>query len=478
MYLHDLTTLRDILEEIKPKPLFNDDEKLELIESTICYMDDFINDNALLYSNPQFHDILNEYLFKSIIIQVENISDYDIEEDVNMIIDESNKIYFQHSWPKRSFCNTFINKKINKKFINNISKKLTYIKEKPQPEQRTDEWHEYRHTLITASAAWKALNSEAKKNEIIYEKCAPLEFKSYGVNTPLHWGQKYEPVSVMIYEDKYKTKVDDFGCIKHDKFNFLGASPDGINTNTRSQLFGRMLEIKNVVSRIINGIPKEDYWIQMQLQMETCDLDECDFLETGFIEYPSEEEFLNDGSFTTTKNNKMKGIIINFQQDGKPLYEYMPLHLSKDEYDVWCNEMMETHADLTWVKNIYWYLDQYSCILVLRNKLWFKYAIKEIENVWNIILKERKSGYKHRAPKKKSKKSTTIEIKQSDGCLISIADLSNNLNIDLDVLNQDEDEDEISIESEKPLVDNSDNNDSVETIIHIETKTVEESQQV
>ena len=43
---------------------------------------------------------------------------------------------------------------------------------------------------------------------------------------------------------------------------FLGASPDGINTNNRTSLFGRMLEIKNVVSREINGIPKEDYWIQ------------------------------------------------------------------------------------------------------------------------------------------------------------------------------------------------------------------------
>ena len=29
-----------------------------------------------------------------------------------------------------------------------------------------------------------------------------------------------------------------------------------------------MLEIKNPVSREITGIPKEEYWIQMQLQME------------------------------------------------------------------------------------------------------------------------------------------------------------------------------------------------------------------
>ena len=34
----------------------------------------------------------------------------------------------------------------------------------------------------------------------------------------------------------------------------------------------------------LDGIPKKEYWIQMQLQMEVCDLDECDFLETRFIE--------------------------------------------------------------------------------------------------------------------------------------------------------------------------------------------------
>ena len=45
-----------------------------------------------------------------------------------------------------------------------------------------------------------------------------------------------------------------------------------------------MLEIKNIVNREINGIPKKEYWIQMQLQMEVCDLGECDFLETRFKE--------------------------------------------------------------------------------------------------------------------------------------------------------------------------------------------------
>ena len=80
----------------------------------------------------------------------------------------------------------------------------------------------------------------------------------------------------MYYEYINNTKVNEFGCIKHTKHDFLAASPDGIVCDMSSNLYGRMLEIKNVVSRTITGA-KMEYWIQMQLQMEVCDLNECDF---------------------------------------------------------------------------------------------------------------------------------------------------------------------------------------------------------
>ena len=49
---------------------------------------------------------------------------------------------------------------------------------------------------------------------------------------------------------------------------FYLASPDGINIKADSPYYGRAVEIKNPVSREITGIPKKDYWIQMQIQME------------------------------------------------------------------------------------------------------------------------------------------------------------------------------------------------------------------
>ena len=140
----------------------------------------------------------------------------------------------------------------------------------------------------------------------------------------------------------------------------------------------------------------------MQLQMETCNLNECDFLETAFKEYDSEEDFMNDGNtFTHTEAGQLKGTIVYFIKDGKPHYEYMPLHISKEESEVWYDEIMSKNTDLTWLKDIHWWLDEYSSVLVLRNKVWFESAISKIKEVWTIIEKERVTGHEHRLPKRK-----------------------------------------------------------------------------
>ena len=61
-----------------------------------------------------------------------------------------------------------------------------------------------------------------------------------------------------------------------------------------SSRYGRLLEIKNVKSREIDGTVSKPYWIQTQVQMEVCDLNECDFLETKFIEYENYNSYVND----------------------------------------------------------------------------------------------------------------------------------------------------------------------------------------
>lgn len=64
---------------------------------------------------------------------------------------------------------------------------------------------------------------------------------------------------------------------------------------------------------------------------------------------------------------------------------------------------MEKNIELEWFKNIYWKLDEFSCILVLRNKHWFKNAIPILQSIWNTIEIEKISGFQHRAPKIREK---------------------------------------------------------------------------
>ena len=66
------------------------------------------------------------------------------------------------------------------------------------------------------------------------------------IDSPFHNGHKYEPLSIMHYEFDFKTTVGEFGCKAHTKFPFLRASPDGINIAEKSNLFGRLVEVKTL----------------------------------------------------------------------------------------------------------------------------------------------------------------------------------------------------------------------------------------
>jgi len=384
-----------------PNTLLNTNDRDEIALTIMNLMDNYLEKSPLEVSCYHFENDIQEYVVSNLFIGLKDFYDHDIlQNELVEIYYKTCKIYFTKYYPKRSYDDTFIRKTPN---FEAIKEKILYIENKPQPEQKSKEWYLFRHNLITASSAWKVFKSQSTINQLIVEKCKTIDVNKYDIvntSTPMHHGNKYEDVSIMFYEYKYNTKIRDYGCIQHDTYKFLGASPDGINVEPNSELYGRMLEIKNPTSREITGIPKEDYWIQMQLQMETCDLNECDFLETSFKEYESEEEFTNDGSFTYSDKNELKGVMVYFMKDGKPLYEYMPLYISKTEYEIWYDNIMEKHANITWISNLYWRLENYSCILVLRNKEWFKHAIPHIDTTWSIIEKEKVDGFQHRMPKK------------------------------------------------------------------------------
>jgi hypothetical protein len=153
-------------------------------------------------------------------------------------------------------------------------------------------------------------------------------------------------------------------------------------------------------------------------------LDECDFLETKFVEYDTEEDFKKDDE------SDYKGIILYFSTESKPIYKYCPigLHENEEAYAKWEEETMDSNSDKTWIKTIYWKAETVSCVLVQRNKMWFELNIDELKHVWSIIEKERVEGFEHRSPNKRTKKEDHSPFSGS-GCLINVNKLSGKTDI-------------------------------------------------
>jgi len=417
---------------------FTKSEMLDIETNIYENIEEYLKQEIINISSPHFYDDLVEDItnvFHDYWMDCE-ICEEDDYDEIEYIIENLLDVYLDFSAiPRRSISYQSI---VDDEIINTdeISRKITALQNLEQPKQKTTEWYEMRYNLITASNIWKALSSVAQRNSLIYEKCKPLNLfqsshSSTNTDGPLHWGIKCEPLTVMIYEDMFQTRVGDFGCIRHPVYNFIGASPDGINIDPTNKVrFGRMLEIKNVVNRDITGTPKEEYWVQCQTQMETCDSDDCDFVETRIKEHENKEEFYSD------VEHEYKGVILHFMMRtsnmtpekisenltavNSPVYKYMPLDVprNEDEIDSWIqNTRALYNSELILFKTIYWYLDEISCVLIPRNRAWFQAAVPIIEDTWATILKERSSGYEHRASKKRVPKTDPqIQVEKIDNC--------------------------------------------------------------
>jgi putative phage-type endonuclease len=423
---------------------------IDLVDPLICanYQDllvnisdsmlEFINTNLMQLIYNDLYDEVQEttyniyyaqFIEEPNAVKLFNINEIAAKDLLYNSIKICQKLVFKFYIPRRSYdkthiikdsCNQSINLTIN---FNKIKLQLNYLNNIVQAEQRSDEWYIFRRSTLTASNIYKIFQSDYSQSQLIIEKSEPIDvnkFKVTNLSSPLHWGQKYEPVSLLYYEHINNTKVSQFGCIPHAKYSYIAASPDGIVCDESSELYGRMIEIKNVVSREINSIPKMEYWIQMQLQMEVCNLNECDFLETKFTEYLSEEEYLEDVS-----SSCYRGFIMQFYDNGEVYYEYPPFTLNaihSNEYISWTNAQLIKNSSKNYVSNIYWKLEVISCILVLRNNLWFKNALPYIEIFWNNLVVERDSGeYKERLSAKQKLKREHDKIVSdfpSSGCLL------------------------------------------------------------
>lgn len=151
--------------------------------------------------------------------------------------------------------------------------------------QRTPAWYAARDNLITASDAAQALG-EGKfgTQREFFEKKLGLVQLNYNI-PPIQWGVKYEPVAARLYEHLHGVRLHEFGLLVHARERFLGASPDGINDH------GVMVEIKCPYRRRIDGTVPTQYYMQIQFQLDVCDLNDCDYFECEIDEVCDRDEF-------------------------------------------------------------------------------------------------------------------------------------------------------------------------------------------
>jgi hypothetical protein len=97
------------------------------------------------------------------------------------------------------------------------------------------------------------------------------------------WGHRFESITRRIYELELAgldTVNDTLGRFTHATTPWLSASPDGLVT--KGPLTGRLVEIKSPKTRQPGEFVPVEYYVQMQIQMEVCNLDAVDFVEAQF----------------------------------------------------------------------------------------------------------------------------------------------------------------------------------------------------
>lgn len=381
------------------------------------------------YDTKIYDNIRNDGLNNNdplIIETLKELNDYYELSDKEDSLSVSKKKYLEN-YSEQYFEDKIIEYQSRIKNRRNIKEKLQKLKELKLPEQRSEEWYTIREGIITASSLADAIGEGhfCTKDQLLIQKCGgergdvPFEI--------VEWGVMYEPVATSFYEKLNNLKVLEFGLVPHPTFKIFGASPDGIcDEDSPEEYVGRMLEIKCPPKRqFTNEVPKH-YWMQMQGQLESCDLEECDFLQVKITEYLCEEDYQNDkyidNDFLKEGYSSLKlpkGLLLAFITDNgnkNPTikYEYPEFYLSYDELIKWSDNKISEYENIHYDRIVkhWWKIERYECTLVGRDRKWWLETEPKIIDFWEDVEHYRKVGIQEFHNKKQESRTKKIKIKK------------------------------------------------------------------
>ncbi len=240
-------------------------------------------------------------------------------------------------------------------------------------DQRSDAWHAKRSEMITASEVTKAFSgaSPSARKELLMRKLDGPKNEGGGAIGACLWGIQFEPIAKKIYGDiQGGAEIVDTTCVQHPVYPFLGASPDGIvlTKDVMDYRWGKLVEFKCPISRpFTQDSPIPDaYYHQMQMQMECCNVDECDYAEMQF-------KTISKSDWLVTKS-PYKGVIA-IHDDGR--IEYMD---DGADYVTW-RKTLESDE----LRIVFWMLNNIRVENVPRDHNWMSSHLKELRDFWAMV---------------------------------------------------------------------------------------------